>query len=532
MSIRTLSTDVVVAGAGLAGITAALEAARSGVDVVVLSLAPVGFGSNSALSNGVFAGPTSTYTIEAYIADTLKAGGFLNDEGYLRRVASKALTAVEWLRSLGVNIVEESDHYRVSPDRKTQPPGSYLMSVLRKRLTAYPRIRVFERTLVKKVLLDGETSGSVCGVVAFNRSGDVLNISASSVILATGGGAALYKRSDNHKAIVGYGYALAAALGLVLYDMELVQFYPIALAEPGLPALMLAPPHPPGTMLRNSKGVDLIEKYGLEQLNKAVRFQRDRLSLIIVEETSKNGGVYIDYTGVPSSFWEIPPLCRLARIRHDFRRTPARILPVAHFFMGGVKVDEQGMTAIPGLFACGELVWGLHGANRRGGNALTECVLSGMWAGRGAARWAVSSGTSKISSEKMCRASICRNGGIPATEDKLTRIKREIRNIAWDYAGICRSEDLLLRGKNKLLELFDYISRVEVNDSENFFLLEDLKASVITLSAVIEGSLIRRENIGSFRRADIENPPLSRSEFHSRLVYEPSNESLFSRSGR
>jgi succinate dehydrogenase/fumarate reductase flavoprotein subunit len=96
----------------------------------------------------------------------------------------------------------------------------------------------------------------------------------------------------------------------------------------------------------------------------------------------------MDYRGIPAADWERPPLAMLAKLKFDFRNKPFAIAPAVHFLMGGIRTDPQTQTQMPGLFACGEVAWGLHGANRRGGNALAECVVFGQIAGTQAARWA------------------------------------------------------------------------------------------------------------------------------------------------
>ena len=126
-------------------------------------------------------------------------------------------------------------------------------------------------------------------------------------------------------------------------------------------------------------------------MNQVILDQRDRLSIFLYE-ASQNGDVYFDLTRVPEEEWERYPLNFLKKSKFPFRERPFLISPAVHFFMGGVEIDEEGRTALPGLFAAGEVAWGVHGANRHGGNALTECAVFGIAAGRSAVEYVRSRG--------------------------------------------------------------------------------------------------------------------------------------------
>jgi aspartate oxidase len=202
-------------------------------------------------------------------------------------------------------------------------------------------------------------------------------IQSRAVILSAGGAGAIYRRNDNQRSILGDGYALALRAGLPLFDLEFVQFYPFVLGEPRLSSFLLYPPYSKEVRLFNEKGEDLLEQFSFRgDLNQAIVAQRDRLSIALYH-ASQNGDVFFDLTQVPEGEWEHYPLNFLKKSKFPFRDRPFLVSPAVHFFMGGVEIDEKAATSLPGLFAAGEVVWGIHGANRLGGNALTECAVFG-----------------------------------------------------------------------------------------------------------------------------------------------------------
>ena len=256
-------------------------------------------------------------------------------------------------------------------------------------------IEVLDSFYVTEILKSG---GKTNGVKGIGKTSEEIFVNAPAVVMATGGGGAVFFRNDNQKKAMGQGYYLAAKAGLNLWDMEFVQFYPFVISQEGLPSMLVYPPYPKEVKLLNVEGKDILERYGIKDIHEAVSTERDKLSAILFQEGLK-GPVYMDYRGVPAVLWEKRPLSLLPKW-FDFRKRPFEISPAAHFFMGGVCVDERGETSLPGLFACGELVWGLHGANRMRGNALTECLVSGAVAGRSAAEYALTLGGQDMEREK------------------------------------------------------------------------------------------------------------------------------------
>jgi len=386
--------DVAVIGAGCAGMVAALEAHTNGATAVLVDRGPIGVGTNSALAGGGFAGPTRDYGPDEYLRAVLRAGRGLNREVLVRLTAKEAPDAFSLLRSLGLELVEQSGRYHLKPALPGLTGGAVLVRALAREIENARNIDLLRGVYVTEILKD---NGAVRGVRGFDRSGEEVLIYAPAVVLATGGAGALYLRNDNQKNIMGQGYYLAAKVGLELWDMEFVQFYPLVIGEAGLPAVPVYPPYPQEVRLINSEGQDILEKYGIDDLEKARLTKRDTFSAILYRE-SLSGSVSMDYRAVPAHFFQTHPL---RRIKFDFSERPLRISPATHFFMGGVQIDETAQTSLPGLFACGEAAWGLHGANRMGGNALTECIVFGRIAGGRAAQYARTHPVSPLASREV-----------------------------------------------------------------------------------------------------------------------------------
>jgi len=486
---------VIVIGGGFAGIMAARRAQAEGARVILIDRGSIGMGTNSALANGVFSSPTSLYSSEEYIKDTLEIGRMINDKALVTLVGQNAFNSIEYLNSLGITVVESSKiYYVVKSPRPEVLPGVVLMKALAEMIKHQDSISIMTGFYVSEILSRG---GLAYGIRGFNKVGQEMQISASAIVLATGGAGAIYSRNDNQRNMMGQGYYLSSLAGLNLWDMEFVQFIPIVIAEPHLPSILLNSPFPEEVKLINAQGEDVLKKYDIDNLNYAVRNRRDELSILLFNESQVNT-VFIDYQNVPSSSWDVHPLSLLKKIKFDFRAKPLAISPGAHFFMGGVKTDLSGHTSLPGLFACGELAWGLHGANRRGGNALTECVVLGEVAGKSAAQYALKNPSDFTIKEGNNTYITHKSSPV----NQLTELRGKIRNIAWNYAGVVRSESALKKGLLELQEIHKQLGSISVKDIQHHIVKEDLKSASFVLRNIITASIGRCESRGSFYRSD------------------------------
>jgi succinate dehydrogenase/fumarate reductase flavoprotein subunit len=493
-----MSKRVIIVGAGLAGLTAACAAAREGAPVLVVDRGPIGMGTNSALANGVMSGPSERFKPEDHIRDTLRVGGGLNCTSRVRLLAREAPSGFQFLRSAGIPVKERgAQRTVVSPDPQVIP-GVTLMRKLADHARGLDGVHTLSGFCVTGLRCG---DGRVCGVRGFNRQGEDLEIEAPAVVLATGGAGAVYGRHDNQKRIMGQGYALAARVGLELMDMEFVQFYPLVLADPGLPALIVYPPFAREATLTDASGRNLLEKHGLTDVNDAIVKKRDLFSALLFEE-AKAGGVFLDLRGVPDAAWGVHPLAILRRLRFPFREKPVAVAPAVHFMMGGLRAAETGETGVRGLFACGEILWGLHGANRLGGNALTECVVSGALAGRFAAERALGSKPMPACSEK---AKPPARPDRPGSMADYRAIRKLLGGAAWNGAGIVRAEGPMRAALSSLGEMEGQLDRMAPRTVAERLLENDIRSGILTLRAILQAGIGRQESRGSFLRSDHPN---------------------------
>ncbi len=537
--MEILSTDVLVIGSGLAGIVSALEAEKAGVQVVLVGKFAIGMGTNSSLANGAFTAANSRFSGEDHLQATLESGRGLNYLPLVKSLIEKAPNAIGRLKDYGAQMVESQMGYRVSrPEGSAQLPGLLLTRALVERLRRGSSVRLLPGLVIFDLIVE---EAEVRGAFGFFKDGKPCLIKSRSVILATGGAGAIYRRNDNQRGILGDGYGLALRAGLPLFDLEFVQFYPFVLAEPRLSTFILYPPYSEEIKLFDEKGEDLFGKLGIqEDLNQAAMTQRDRLSIALYQASQK-GDAYFDFTKVKEERWDSYPYNFLKKSRFPFQDRPFLVAPATHFFMGGVEIDENGKTPLPGLFAAGEVVWGIHGANRVGGNALTECAVFGIGSGQSASEYALSrkeQGDSNLVSEienkrwqRKAEAYVRKRRG---AYDRPRDLLRAIKDLAWKHAGPVREGDSMKEGLSQLATIERRIEAVYPAAIGDLFKKRDLENMALLLRAILEGSLLRTESRGSFFRKDFPDQEdehwamntcyrLEKREFHitHRPVWKP-----------
>jgi succinate dehydrogenase/fumarate reductase flavoprotein subunit len=509
-TMEELTTDILVIGSGLAGLLSALEAEKRGADVLILGKFAIGMGTNSSLAGGGFLAANSGFSAGDHLRTTVEAGRGLNQPRLVKTLAENGFQAIEALRGYGVPMVERKTGYRCGrPEHSSQLSGVLLMKILTERLRG-SRVRLLPGLTVFDLVVE---EGAVRGAFGFHRNGRPCLVRSKSVILATGGAGAIYRRNDNQRSILGDGYILALKAGLPLYDLEFVQFYPLVLAEPRLSTFTLLLPGSGEAKVINEQGEDLLAKSGIRgDVHQAILSQRDRLSISFYE-ASQAGDVYFDLTRVPEEEWERFPLNFLRKSKFPFRERPFLISPAVHFFMGGVETDSGGGTALPGLFAAGEVVWGIHGANRHGGNALTECAVFGIAAGQSAVEYARSTGTASAESgqtsealsrkwERRTSAYLKKRRG---SFDRPRDLLKELKSLAWKTIGPVREQASLKEGLEHLTSLDQRIEKVYPDSAGDLFKKKDLENVSLLIKAILKGSLLRTESRGAFCRKDFRD---------------------------
>jgi succinate dehydrogenase/fumarate reductase flavoprotein subunit len=505
--MEEITTDVLVIGSGLAGLLSALEAEREGLRVLIIGKFAIGMGTNTSLANGAFTVSNSLFSKEDHLQATFESGKGLNQDRLVNTLVEKGPEAIKRLRDYGVPLLERGMGYVVDrPEGSSQLPGVLLIKPLVERLKN-SSINPLPGLVIFDLVVEG---GEVRGAFGFLKDGKPCLIQSRTVVLSTGGAGAIYRRNDNQRTILGDGYALALRAGLPLFDLEFVQFYPFVLGEPSLSSFLLYPPYPKEARMFNEKGEDLFEKFNLPRdLNQAIVIQRDRLSIALYH-ASQEGDVFFDLTQVPQEKWERYPLSFIKKSKFPFRERPFLVSPAVHFFMGGVEIDEKGATSLPGLFAAGEVTWGIHGANRLGGNAVTECAVFGITGGQSVVEYVrqkekeqnpfhlFSEGFLK-KWDRKARSYLRKKRG---TFDRPMDLLKDLKDLAWRDASPVREEETLEKGLNRLASIEERIDKVYPATLKDLFKKRDLENVVLLLKAILKGSLLRRESRGSFFRKD------------------------------
>ena len=494
-----LFCDVLVLGSGGAGLRAAISAREMGLDVLVVSKSMPGKSTCTWFSAGVMAGTPDGATTEAHLERTLLAGRGTNQGELVEVLVAEAPARLHELMHWGIH-AEFQDGYLFSRGR---PPvlGEELVRCLLKRNN-----ELGTRFMGNLLVTDLVAQQGVVGVIAYEEASQAwFALTAKALILATGGAAALYLRHDNPKRILGDGYRLALEAGATLQDMEFVQFYPMALAEPGLPPLVIPPRLADCGRLVNGHEEDVLDKYGIEERPAGER-ARDRLSQALFKEIYRDGlDVWLDLSRLPDEKWQIDPfsaaLGHLLGDRYGARRRPVRVAPVAHHVMGGVKIDHRGATTVPGVFAAGEVAGGLHGANRMGGNALSETLVFGARAGTAAAEWA--KGSSPGDPRSMLLLLNERAREWERGESTGSDFRDMLSKLMWEDGGILRNQEGLARALATIKEMFrgSLSSSAEHRSGEVRNVIE-LRSATRVAALILEGALRRSESRGAHFRED------------------------------
>ena len=397
-----MQTDVLVIGSGGAGMYAAITAARAGAKVLLVDRSLIGRGGATVMAQmtvAVAVGEEEPDHWEHHLADTLAAGRGLCEEGLSRLLCEQGPACIREMDEWGVGWARRDGHlaqvHAPGHDRKRcvyvdfLNTGPAVSKTLRAKVQRTPEVqRVGDLLITDLAMRDGACIGAHAIHVS---TGHAVTIAAKSTIIACGGLTRLYARNSGSINMGGDGYALALRAGAELVDMEFVQFFPIGHLAPrlvGMDPIMWDP-------FRYKLGGRLLNSERREFLPEAGRYTsaRDLATYAILKEVAEGRGS--PHGGVSLSFQHCsepvlreafgPVIDRLASNGIDLTRQPVEVAPIAHYHMGGIRVDTGMRTRVPHLFAAGEAVGGANGANRLSGNAITEALAFGQRAGEQAA---------------------------------------------------------------------------------------------------------------------------------------------------
>ena len=521
---RHLETGVLVIGAGGAGMYAAIEAAQRGAEVLIVDRSLIGRGGATVMAQMTVAGAPGGADVERHIADTLAAGRELCNPRLVELLCRDAADVIHEMDGWGVGWARHGDALKLVDAPGHESPrcvyveflatGSAVSRTLRTRLIRDEGIRRIGELVVLELLAD---DGQCSGALALHLpTGELVTIAARSVVLATGGLTRLYARNSASANMGGEGYALALRAGAELLDMEFVQFFPIGHLAPRLvgmdPIMWDAFRYKLGGRLLNGEGEEFVERYG--EASGQYTLTRDQATYAIGKEVeagrgSPHGGAWLSFThcGEAALRAEFGPVIdRLARNGIDLTTQAVEVAPIAHYHMGGVRVDDGMASRVPGLYAAGEAVGGANGANRLSGNAVTEALVFGRRAGRSAAARAATMAVAPWNAAGSTRAAAPFQGGARAPALNVAAAIAELQALMSAQAGPFRTGAKLADALERLRGLRDGLGSAPpaVGRSHDAELLDwlDLDGMLQTAEAIVLPALLRDESRGAHQRED------------------------------
>ncbi|MGQ9573081.1 MAG: FAD-dependent oxidoreductase [Dehalococcoidia bacterium] len=538
-----LSHDVLVIGAGLAGMRAALEASRKGVDVAVLSkVHPVRSHSTQA-QGGINAALGEDDSWEKHAFDTVKGSDYLGDQDSIEIFCQEAPGDIIELEHMGAVFSRRED------GRIDQRPfggaafprtcyiaditGQVLLHVLHEQILK-AGVRVYEEWFATSLIIE---DGACRGAMAMEiRSGQLQVFGAKAVIMATGGLGRAYEPSSNSLISTGDGQALAYRAGAPLMDMEFVQYHPTTLRN-GI--LVTEGARGEGGYLLNAKGERFMDKYAPKMMELASRDVVSRAEQTEIDEgRGVDGFILLDlrHLGREKILERLPQIHELALdiAGVDAIEEPIPIRPGMHYAMGGIKTDVNGATPLPGLYAAGECACvTVHGANRLGGNSLLETVVFGRRAGDAAADYVSGVPPANVpetlvsDEQSKIKAVFDRSD----SSDSVARIRMEMGQTMNRHVGMFRTEGGLKTATAKLVELKERYQRVGVQDRSRLFntsLLFHLElGNMLDLAeAIALAALHRKESRGAQFRRDYPQRDDENWLKHILVRYSPEGPSL------
>jgi len=478
----TIDHDVLVLGAGLAGMRAALEAARQGADVAVVSkVHPIRSHSNAA-QGGINAALGEGDSWESHAFDTIKGSDYLADQDAVEVMCQEAPGDIIEFEHMGVIFYRNEDGklgtraFGGASQARTYFVGDITGQAL--LYTLYDQIlkagvKVYEEWFATTLYVE---DGACRGLIALEMiTGELHFLRAKAVIDAAGGLGRLYEPSTNALICTGDGYALAYRAGAPLMDMEMVQFHPTTLAGSGF--LMTEAARGEGAYLLNSLGERFMKKYAPNKMELAARDVCSRAETVeIAEGRGIDGNVLLDlrHLGKDVILKRVPQIHEMAidYLGIDMIKEPVPVRPGMHYQMGGVKTDATGATSVPGLWAAGEVACvSVHGGNRLGANSLLDTIVFGRHCGKASAAYVKGVAPPK-GGDELLRAEQARLKDLlarPYTGETHAGLRLELATMMDQKVGVYRDEAGLNEALLKVRELRKRYDNIAVGDKGRVF---------------------------------------------------------------
>ena len=531
-------TDILIIGGGGAAARCAIECNKS---VIMAVKGLFGKSGCTVMAEGGYnavLNPNDDF--EIHFNDTMKGGAYINNPKLVEILIRSSPEELKNLEKFG-SIFDRNEDGTISQrpfggqsfnrtcysgDRT----GHEIMAGLMEYIGKKDNIKIMEDTTAIKLIVKNNT----CYGALFinNITGEIFPIYAKSTVLATGGAGQLYPITSNPIQKVGDGFALAYNEGTILEDMEMVQFHPTGMVGTGI--LVTEAVRGEGGILYNKYKERFMKNYDPERMELSTR---DVVAKAIFNEIQEgrgiDGGVYLDVSHLNDKLIEekLETMFRqFMDIGVDIRKEPMIIAPTAHHTMGGIKINENCETNINGLFACGEVAGGIHGANRLGGNALADTQVFGAIAGKSANNYA-ENGNKNTNLNKINEY----------TKELINNIKNEIndlknkdntnnntndmenvynlinslKNTMWNFVSIVRTEEGLNKALEEINDLKNKLNNIKLNGTVEILRYFDLKNMIVVSELIIKSALKRKESRGAHYRKDF---PETVEEFKGNLV--------------
>ncbi|HLT39556.1 MAG TPA: fumarate reductase/succinate dehydrogenase flavoprotein subunit [Enhygromyxa sp.] len=551
--IQTIHHDVVVIGAGGAGLRAAIECSALGLNTGVLSKSLLGKAHTVMAEGGMAAAMGNVDKRDnwkIHFRDTMRGGKFLNQWRMAELHAKLAPARVRELEDWGAVFDRTKDglinqrnfggHRYPRLAHVGDRTGLELIRTLQDHGVHQGIDFHMECTALQLLLDEGRIAGVAC---YWRETGRFLLLRAPAVIMATGGGGRAWRVTSNSWEYTGDGVALAYQAGAELMDIEFTQFHPTGMVWPPSVrgTLVTEGVRGEGGILKNSEGkrfmfdyiperfkaetADTIEEaerwlQGVEGARRPPELlTRDVVARAIRDEVaagrgSPHGGVFLDIASrrdadyikrkLPSMYHQFKELAEV-----DITTDPMEVGPTLHYFMGGIRVDHDSQQSrVPGLFACGECAAGLHGANRLGGNSLSDLIVFGALAGQGAKAYLDQLGNRPKADDEQIKAAF-RRATAPLNRESGENpyvIHDELQDIMGKHVGIIREGPELAQGIDELRELGARVAKVKAHGASQYnpgwHEALSLESLLITAEAVARAALMREESRGAHTRAD------------------------------
>jgi len=516
----TRDHDVLVLGAGLAGMRAALEAARNGADVAIVTKVHPIRSHSSAAQGGINAALGEGDSWESHAFDTVKGSDYLADQDAVEIMTQEAPRDIIEFEHMGVIFYRAPDGklgtraFGGASQARTYFVGDITGQAL--LVTLYDQIlkagvKVYEEWFATKLLME---NGACRGLVALEMlTGELHLLRSKAVVVASGGLGRLYEPSTNALMCTGDGYSLAYRAGAPLMDMAMVQYHPTTLAGSGF--LMTEAARGEGAYLLNSEGERFMKRYAPNKMELAARDVTSRAEATeIAEGRGINGNVLLDlrHLGPDVILKKLPQIHEMAvdYLGIDMIKEPVPVRPGMHYQMGGIKTDVSGATVVPGLYAAGEVACvSVHGGNRLGANSLLDTIVFGRRSGHASAQYAAQTVRSG-GGEDLLQSEQARLQGLldrPYSGETCAGLRLELATMMDEKVGLYRSDEGLHEALDQLREFRRRYENVAVGDKSRVFnqaltFVLELGFLLDCGETIIRDALIRKESRGAHTHVD------------------------------